>query len=193
MRGMGVLAALGLLLASFSLAIGIHSLAGGRGLAYGMAILASAGLGLVYLWLFLRNTRLIVSPESLGYQNWLGRRRLWGRDAVSRIVALSLVSSNVSAPRRGVYFFDRDGRRLLALNPRAWSQSAIDNFVAATGHPVEYRAAPITLQDAKREFPGIASNFAGWIASHGTLSGYLLVGILAVAIAATLIALQRSH
>jgi hypothetical protein len=52
MRGMGVLAALGLLLGSLSLAIGIHSLAGGRGLAYGIAMLATGGLGFLFLWLF---------------------------------------------------------------------------------------------------------------------------------------------
>lgn len=144
-----------------------------RPLVYGVLMLVLGVLGSGYLWLWRRNSRLLVGVDQFGYQDALARGHVWSRGDVGRVVDLSVRDSEKSPARRMVYFLRPDGRRLLLLSPNAWSDDAIGRMVRATGRPLEIRQTPMTRAEFVATFPKATS----WPGRHPNL---FLIGIVAV-------------
>jgi hypothetical protein len=135
-------------------AIGLFTGAGsGRTLATGATLLITGALGLIGIWLWLTNVRLLVGQGVVGYRDFFGRSRLWSRGEIDHIVSMAVSYGKSSQPMRAIYCFGPDGKRLLALNVRAWPHDDLNEFVESTGRPLDVRDDPITAKDARREFP----------------------------------------
>ena len=55
--------------------------------------LSSIGMGVLgwaYLWLWVANTRLLIGPAVVGYQDLLGRRRFWPTSDIARVVQITI-------------------------------------------------------------------------------------------------------
>ena len=79
--------------------------------------------------------------------------------------------------QRGISVLGQHGDRLLAINPRTWNSKAIEEFIAATGRPLESRADPMSAQAAAPEFPGMH------IQTHSVaIAALMVIGCLAVAV-----------
>src|SRR6266852_6907473 len=138
------------------------------------------GLGLIGMWLWLINVRLLIGPGAVGYRNFFGRSRFWSRAEMDRVVSMAVSYGKSSQPLRAIYCFGIDGRRLLALNVRAWQPDDLKDFIEATGRALDVRDAPIPAKDARREFP----NAFGWGAQHVMLMTSLtMLGAVLLAVA----------
>ena len=85
-----------------------------------------------------------------------------------------------SARNLPISCFSIDGKRLLALNVRAWRPDDLNDFVEATGRPLDLRDAPIRVRDARREFP----HAFGWGAQHVMLlTSLTMLGAVVLAVA----------
>lgn len=161
---------------------------GGRTLAMGATLLITGLLGLIGMRLWLTNVRLLIGQGVVGYRDFFGRTRIWPRGEIDRIVSMAVSYGKSSQPVRAIYCFGSDGRRLLALNVRAWPPDDLKDFVDATGRPVDFRDAPITAKDARLEFPnafGLGSQHVMLLTSLTMLgavilavTGYVLVSKL---------------
>ena len=168
-------------------AVGL-STTGGRTLAIGATLLISGLLGLIGMWVWLTNVRLLIGPEVVGYRDFFGRSRFWSRGEIDRMVSMAVSYGKSSQPLRAIYCFGPDGKRLLALNLRPWPPDDLKDFVEATGRTLDFRDAPITAADARREFPnafGLGSQHVTLLTSLTMLgavvlavTGYLLVSRL---------------
>ncbi len=155
-------------------------IAGGRTLGMGAILLITGGLGLIGMWLWLINVRLLIGPGAVGYRNFFGRSRFWSRAEMDRVVSMAVSYGKSSQPLRAIYCFGIDGRRLLALNVRAWQPDDLKDFIEATGRALDVRDAPIPAKDARREFP----NAFGWGAQHVMLMTSLtMLGAVLLAVA----------
>jgi len=165
-------------------------IAGGRTLSIGATLLITGVLGLIGMWLWLRNVRLAIGEGVVGYRDFFGRSRLWSRGDIDHVVSMAVSYGKSSQPQRAIYCFGHDGRRLLALSVRAWPSDDLKDFVEATGRPLDFRDAPITAKDARREFPnafGLGSQHVMLLTSLTmlgavvlTVAGYVLVSKLLV-------------
>jgi hypothetical protein len=153
---------LGGLITLGSLTTGARALIASRGLAYGATLLVIGALAFGGLWLWLANVRLLIGRGCVGYRNILRRNRFWSNREVACVVDMAINYGKTSQPQRGIYLFGPDGKRLLALNPRAWAPNDLRDFVDATGLPIDFRPGSITAKEARREFP----KAFGWAAQH---------------------------
>src|SRR5438105_4394297 len=64
--------------------------AGGRSLALGAALLVTGVLGLIGMWLWLTNVRLLIGQGVVGYRNIFGRSRFWSRGEIDRVVSMAV-------------------------------------------------------------------------------------------------------
>jgi hypothetical protein len=153
----------------------------GRGPAMAPSLLIIIGvLGFSGMWLWLRNIRLLIGQRMVGYRNVYGRSRFWSGGEIDHVVSMAVRYRKSSTPLRGIYCFGPDGRRLLALNVSAWPPEDLKAFVEATGRPLDFRDAPITAKDARREFP----KAFGWDTQHITLMTILtMLGAAVLAVA----------
>jgi len=171
----GVVTAFGAVLTLASLAAGV----GGRSLAIGATLLITGGLGLIWMWLWLTNVRLLIGQGGVGYRTFFGRTRFWSRGEFERVVSMAVNYGKSSQPLRAIYCFGLDGRRVLALNVRAWPPSDLEAFVEGTGRPLDFRDAPIMAKDARREFP----KAFGWGAQHVMLmTSITMLGAVVLAV-----------
>lgn len=138
---------------------------GGRTLAMASTLLIIGALGFSGMWLWLRNVRLLIGQGEVGYRNFFGLTRFWSGNGIAHVVSMAVSYRKSSTPLRGIYCFGPDGRRLLALNESAWPPEDLKAFIEATGRPLDFRDAPITANDARREFP----KAFGWDTEHITL------------------------
>lgn len=151
----------------------------GRGLMAPFLLVIGA-LGFTGMWLWSRNVRLLIGREVVGYRNFFGRSRFWSPGEIDHVVNMAVSYRRSSQPLRGIYCFGPDGRRLLALNVSAWPAEDLKAFIEATGRPLDFRDAPITAKDARREFP----NAFGWDTQHITLMTILtMLGAAVLAVA----------
>jgi len=164
---------------------GLATGGGGRGLAMGAVLLVTGVLGLIGMWLWLTNVRLLIGQGVVGYRNFFGRSRFLSRGQIDRVVSMAVSYGKSSQPVRAIYCFGLDGKRLLALNIRAWQPEDINDFVEATGRPLDLRDGPITAKDARREFP----HAFGWGAQHVLLlTSLTMLGAIVVAVAGYVVA-----
>jgi hypothetical protein len=153
---------------------------GGRALAIASTLLIIGALSFSGMWLWLRNVRLLIGQREVGYRNFFGLTRFWSGDGIAHVVSMAVSYRKSSTPLRGIYCFGPDGRRLLALNESAWPPEDMKAFIEATGRPLDFRDAPITAKDARREFP----NAFGWDTEHITLMTILtMLGAALLAVA----------
>jgi hypothetical protein len=151
----------------------------GRGLMAPFLLIIGA-LGFTGMWLWLRNVRLLIGRDVVGYRNFFGRSRFWSPGEIDHIVSMAVSYRRSAQPLRGVYCLGPDGRRLLALNTSAWPAEDLKAFIEATGRPVDFRDAPVAAKDARREFP----NAFGWDTDHITLMTILtMLGAAVLAVA----------
>ena len=148
-----------------------------RGFDYGAVLLLMGGLGFVYLWCWRSNVRLLIGTDQVGYQDIFRRRHYWLKGRISRAVDMIVVYTKSAQSLRGVYLLDADGRRVLALNTRAWSSEDVRAFVDASGAALDYREQPIAAAEARRQFP----RAFGWGSQHVML-GTIITMVLAVVI-----------
>ena len=161
-----------------------------RPLGGSVAFLIVGGGGFVFLWLWLANARLLVGNQTVGFQDFLGRRRVWRAEQVARVIDVAVIYTKQQRPQRGIYLIGSDGRRLLALNPRAWDADSLSRLVSATGRLLEFRDDPMNAWDFRREFPGAMS----WAGTHviGMTMVIMAAGVL-VAIGLVFAASWLSH
>ena len=182
---MGGLSGLGALVLASSLAAHLSS----RSVGTGATIFAIGAFAAAFLWLWLRNSRLLVGRGVIGQRNLFGQTSTSTTADIDRMLIASVVYSKSSAPQRVLYVLSRDGKVLMALNTRAWGDDAIGKFVEASGKNVEYRDSPISAKEFRDEFP----HAVNWAALHPTLMGSLIV-VVALGLALGIpIALALSH
>lgn len=80
-----VLGAIGLLFLALSL------IAGGSPSTVSIYLLGVGAFGSAYLWLWLFNTRLLIGPGMVGYQNLVGQQTVWPTSDIARSVQLTIV------------------------------------------------------------------------------------------------------
>jgi len=157
----------------------------GRSFATGATLLIIGALGLIGMWLWLINVRLLIGQGVVGYRNFFGRSRFWSGVEIDRVVSMAVSYGKSSQPVRAIYCFGIDGKRLLALNVRAWRPDDLNDFVEATGRPLDLRDAPIRVRDARRELP----HAFGWGAQHVMLlTSLTMLGALVLAVAVYVLA-----
>jgi hypothetical protein len=148
------------------------------GFSYATMMFLAGGLGFVYLWLWRTNVRLLINRDQVGYRDILGRRHFWSRGQIERAVDMAVMYTKTAQARRGVYLLAADGRRVLALNTRAWDANDVHDFIEASGAVLDYRDQPVTASEARRQFP----QAFGWGSQHVTLATIITM-ILAVVLA----------
>ena len=158
--------------------------AAARPFEYGVAMLGLGAFAAAYMWLWLRNTRLLVSVDRFGLRDAFGRDQVWTPSQVGRVVDVAVSDAKGASARRLIYFLRPDGSRLFMLNPNAWSGNAIDRIVRATGRPLEQRPEPMTRAAFAAGFPRATT----WVGRHQNVTLVLILAIpLAAAIAITLV------
>jgi hypothetical protein len=183
---MAGLSGFGLLILASSLALRLSS----RTEALGGTMFAAGGVGVLYLWLWIRNARLLVGQGVIGQRNLVGQTRTLATSDIGHLVIATVVFSKNATPQRGLYVLATDGRQLMALNTRAWGDEAIGKLVEASGKAVEYRDGPISASEFRAEFPHAVS----WWAIHSTLLGALMVVVglgIAIGIPIALVLVHR--
>jgi hypothetical protein len=179
----GAVTALGAVLTLAGLVTGVGA-AGGRSLAMGATLLTTGVVGLIGMRLWLKNVRLVIGQGMVGYRDFFGRTRFSSLGEIDRIVSMAVSYGKSSEPVRGIYCFGPDGRRLLALNVRAWPPDDLEDFVEASGRPLDIRAAPVAVKAARREFP----NAFGWSSEHVmSLTILTMLGAVALAVGGFLV------
>lgn len=178
---MGVICGVGGILLIVAFAIERPSpLIASRGFAYPAVMFITGGLGFLYLWCWRSNVRLLIGTDQVGYQDAFRRRHYWLKGQINRAVDMIVVYTKSAQSLRGVYFLDADGRRVLALNTRAWASDDVRAFVEASGATLDYREQPLAAAEARRQFP----KAFGWGSAHvmlGTTMTMVLVVVVVVA------------
>lgn len=169
------LSVLGLLILAASIAFQLPARLEG----FGGTMFGAGGLGVVYLWLWLRNARLLVRTGEIGERNLVGQTTTLPASAIGRMVIATVQYSKNSTPVRALYVLSPEGRQLMALNTRAWGDEAIGKVIEASGKQVEYREGTISSAAFKAEYP----RAVGWAAMHPVLLGsVIVVGAFALAL-----------
>jgi hypothetical protein len=182
MVSLGAVTAFGAILTLTLLAAGVGF--AGRALAMASTLLIIGGLGFTGMWMWLNNVRLLIGQGVVGYRNFFGRSRSWSRGEIDRVVSMAISYGKASQPQRVIYCFGIDGKRLLALSVRAWQSEDLKDFIEVTGRPLDFRDAPITANDARREFP----QAFGWGAEHVVLlTSLTMLGAVVLAVAGYLL------
>jgi hypothetical protein len=164
------LSAFGLVLLVFT----IYNQAPPRILAGGATMFAAGGLGVVFLWLWLGNSRLLIATDGrIGVRGLLGRTKLWPTAEVGRVIELTVVYSRQSTPQKVLYVLSYDGQTLARLGVRQWGEAAIGEFVRATGRQLEVRDQPTAAREFRQEFPRAAS----WASVHPTFMGAVIAAV----------------
>jgi hypothetical protein len=135
---------------------------GGRGLATSATVLVVGALGLLSLWLGSVNVRLLIGQRAVGYRGVFGQPRTWSRGEIDRVINMAIHNTRTSLPQPAIYFFGPDGRKLLVLPTISWKPADLNDFVEATGVPLETRNTPVPVKEASLEFP----HAFGWGARH---------------------------
>jgi hypothetical protein len=178
--GFGLFAVLGL----FAGAIAIRGNAAGVVLAIAFILF---GIGAPFcFWLWLVNTRLLIGPGMVGYQNLLGGQRVWPTSDIARAVQLVIVyrSRYGDQAKSALLLVGADGRCLQKVRIAAWSDDDVAAFAAATGRSLE-SIGSYSPVEANREFPGSV----GWMYAYPGKSAAIAAGIV-VAIGATVVLTQ---
>jgi hypothetical protein len=175
--GVGLLAALGL----FAGALGMRGNAAAVVLSIGFILLGIAGP--ICYWLWLVNTRLLIRPGAVGYQNLLGAQHVWPTSEIARAVQLTIAypSRYGDQAKPALLLVGADGRCLQKVRIAAWSDDDVAAFAAATGRSLEY-VGSYSPVEANREFPGSV----GWMYAYPGRSAAIAAGIV-VAIGATVV------
>ena len=150
-----------------------------RGFGYAAVMFIAGGLGFAYISLWRANVRLLIGQGQVGHQGIFGRRQVWLRGQLDRAVDMTVIYTRSARPVRGVYLLAADGKRVLALNARAWNPEDVRDFIQASGAVLDYRDQPLTAAEAKRQFP----KAFGWGTQHvmlGTIVTMILTIVLVV-------------
>jgi hypothetical protein len=158
------LSAIGLVLFVFSL----YAHAPARVLGPAAILSAMGCFGVIFIWLWLRNSRVLITGDGrIGERDLLGRTKLWQTAEIGRMLDVTLVYSKQSAPQRLLYVLSYQGRTLARLGVLQWGVDAIGEFVRSTGKELEIRDQPVSARAFRQEFPGAVS----WSSAHPNLIG----------------------
>jgi hypothetical protein len=102
--------------------------------------------------LIARNGVAILTPTSLIFPTWYGRRRTVPRYMVARAVMLRVSSDFYSIPWTLLYSID--GYLVRSIRTYKIPKEDMLAFVAALGASLQTRPYPITPQEAQSEYPG---------------------------------------
>jgi hypothetical protein len=129
-------------------------------LVLGIGTILMGIAGPVCFWLWLTNTRLLIGPGVVGYQNLLGRQRVWPTSDIARAVQLVIVypSRYGDQAKPALLLVGADGLCLQKVRIAAWSDLDVAAFAAATGRSLEYIGSYSPVE-ANREFLGSV----GWM------------------------------
>lgn len=183
---MAGLSAFGLLVLASSLALRLSP----RTAGFGGTLFVAGGLGALYLWLWIRNARLLVGQGVIGQRNLLGQTTTLYTSEIGRLVMATVLYSRNATPQRVLYILSLDGRQLMALNTQAWGDEAIAKLIEASGKNVEHRDGTVSAKEFRAEFPHAVS----WAAMHPNLLGALIVVValgLALGVPIALVLIHR--
>jgi len=144
-------------------AIPMHAPARFVGIA--LLLFGTGAAGATFLWLWLRNSRLLLGAGQVGLRDAFGRDQLWPRRTSTACWTSRLIYTRNAASQRAVYVISNEGRRLAILGVQPWGTEAIGEFARATGKQLEVSEQPISAKDFRKEFPHAMS----WASVHPTL------------------------
>jgi len=140
-------------------------------------------------WLFVHNSRLVLTDEALLKTNWRGATSHVSKAAIVRVMRLAYDRSGVSS--RGTWitrywiFVSSSGRALTVVNQAMWPMADMEILVGRLGVPVEGSWTEILRpKEVRREVKGVVR----WTTAHPWLVLVAWV-ILSVALIIALIAL----
>jgi len=140
-------------------------------------------------WLFVHNSRLVLTDESLIKTNWRGATSRVPRDAIVRVLRLAYDRSGVSERATWItrywIFESRVGRALVIVNQAMWPLGDIEILVGRLGVPVDGSWNDVLKpNEARHEVKGVVR----WTTAHPWLVLIAAV-ILSFALIVLLIAL----
>jgi hypothetical protein len=148
-------------------------------LLLGSAIVTGVGFG-GFGWLYHRNARVVVTPDSVLYTNALGRTVTIPRGDAGGLALFMLALPNSEAGK--AFVFDHSRRCLIRLS-RAFD---IDGIAAALGVGVDHGlVVSLSRQEAKRQYPGCLSFFETYYLR--LIVGATLVGISVATVLVTML------
>lgn len=141
-------------------------------------------------WLFVHNSRLVLTDESLVKKNWRGATSRVPRTAIVHVLRLAYDRSGVS--RRGTWitrywiFVSSSGRALTLVNQAMWPMADMEILVGRLGVPVNGSWSEILKpRQVRREVKGVVR----WTTAHPwvvLIASVLLTSALIVALIALL-------
>lgn len=135
--------------------------------------LVTAVVCLLGLWLFFRNSRVVLDRRHLSHTNWLGSARRWTTADVGHVlVAEQLMEYGKAAP--SLFVLDKEGARLIRLRGQYWSLNDMSTLARRFGSRSEIIEVPVTAARIGRDHP----NAVGWWEVHQWLFVLGLVGAL---------------
>ena len=140
-------------------------------------------------WLFVHNSRLVLTDDSLMKTNWRGATSRVSRDAIVRVLRLAYDRSGVSAYRTWItrywIFESSAGRALEIVNQAMWPLGDMEILVGRLGVPVDGSWNDVLKpNDVRRQVKGVVR----WTTAH-PWSVLIAAVILTFALIVLLIAL----
>lgn len=116
-----------------------------------IVVLVAGALGA--MWLYFRNTRVVVDNGTVTKTNALGRQRTFAADDVRTVLSDSF-AVNANLTNQQLFVFDPRGRRLLRMRGEYWTPEQMAEVVGALGGKPEIVAEPMTPATMRKRYPG---------------------------------------
>lgn len=119
-----------------------------------------------YLWLSIRNVRMLVTKDYFARSDWLGRRRRWPLTLIGRVVQGPVEiggSDTVEGPHtvdisQEILILNVKESTLWSISPQQWRDSDLDLLWKRLGkQPMVGWTEPIRPEDLRKRFPGAAA------------------------------------
>lgn len=105
------------------------------------------------MWLYFRNTRLVVDHGTVTKTDGLGRVRSFAAADV-RMVLADNFAVNAQLNNQQLFVFDPRGRRLLRMRGEYWTAQQMADVVEALGGKPEIVVVPMDPASMRKSYPG---------------------------------------
>jgi hypothetical protein len=116
-----------------------------------IVVLVAGALGA--MWLYFRNTRVVVDSGTVTKTNALGRQRRFAAEDVRTVLSDSF-AVNANLTNQQLFVFDPRGRRLLRMRGEYWTPGQMAEVVDALRGKPEIVAEPMTPATMRKRYPG---------------------------------------
>ena len=116
-----------------------------------IVVLVAGSLGA--MWLYFRNTRVVVNDGTVTKTNGLGNTRTFAAADVSTVLA-DTFEVNANLTNQQLFVFGPDGRRLLRMRGEYWTPEQMAAVVVALGGRPEIVAEPMTPATMRKRYRG---------------------------------------